>query len=465
MNILLLNPYNHSYVVMPSIGLGYLASVLRKEGHRLHIINCIKDKLKAQDINKFVIDNDIHIVGFQLFSYDMNLVQSYLKIIKAASSTVITIAGGAHPSGDPQSTLDLLPELDYAFRGEAEIGLPPLVNLISSGSRDDKELEKIPGLIWRCEEEVVVNPIALVQDLDSLDFPSWDLLEPHTYPEASHGAFAKNFPTAPIITTRGCPYQCTFCAAQTIASRKIRVRDVDNVLAEIGYLVTKFGIKEIHIEDDNFTVSRKYVYDFCEKIKLIGDGKISWSLPAGVRIDSLDSELIKIMEEAGCYSLALGIEFGTQKLLNLTKKKITLDMIREKVALFEKSRIKTTGFFLLGYPGETEEDIKATIEFSHELPILRAQYNNFMPLPGSEIYEDLRKQGKLGEMDWDNFFVHKVCHSTGLDEKKMAGLQRRAYLGFYLRRRIMFNILSEIKSPRHVLYLLNRFLDACHLKK
>jgi radical SAM superfamily enzyme YgiQ (UPF0313 family) len=459
MKIVLINPINRSYVVMPSLGLGYLASELLKDKHEVKILNCLKEKMTFESFESFVSKESYDIYGFQMFSYDFSSVKRHIEIVKTLNPKAIVIVGGAHPSGDPYGVLNALEKADFAFYGEAELGIRKLVQNLKSASKNTN-LETIPGLIWRNSDEIVVNDREFVSNLDSLDFPAWHLQKPEEYPRAPHGAFAKNFPTAPIIITRSCPFQCTFCAGKSISGRKLRKRSIDNTIEEIKYLHKNFGVKEIHIEDECFTIHKDLVREFCAKLIKSKTG-VTWGLPSGIRLDTVDRDLLKIMEDAGCYSVAVGVEFGSQRILDLAKKSLTLELIREKVALLSKTNIKVTGFFMMGFPGETKEEIQSTIDLSLELDLDRAQFNNFMPLPGSELWTELEKKGMLSNVDFDKFFVHNVaCVPEGMKESDMKWFQRKAYISFYLRPKIIIKLLKEVTSFAHLKYLFTRFIDA-----
>jgi len=456
MRILLVTPYNRTYVIMPSLGLGYLASIARKAGHEVSILHCIKERIRPDDFGDIIKRDFYDIVGFQVFSYDLYNVKRYLEVIKKLSPRTITIAGGAHPSGDPLHTMQYLDKLDFAFVGEAEIGFSKFLELVMSNKKD---YPTIPGLVFRKDGTVSVNPPEYVDDLDSLPMPAWDIIKPETYPEAPHGAFTRQFPTAPIIITRGCPFTCTFCAGKSITGLKMRARSVDNVIDELKYL-KKRGIREFHIEDENFTARKRLVMDFCERL-LRERLCMSWSLPAGVRIDTITREVLVLMEKAGCYSMALGIEFGSQRMMDVTKKRLSLELIREKLGLFNGLNIKKTGFFLFGIPGESIEEMEETVRFALSLPIERAQFNNFMPLPGSELWELLKKAGKLEDIDWRKFFVHDVAYTDpGITPKDLKRIQRMAYIRFYMRPKVIMKVLKEIRSLRHLKFLMRRFFDA-----
>lgn len=443
---------------MPSLGLGYLASELLRDKHEVRILNCLKEKLTYESFANLIREESYDIYGFQMFSYDVSSVKKHLEIVRSINPSAITVAGGAHPSGDPIGTLKSLKALDFAFCGEAEIGFRKFVKDIEHDGKN-KNWSGIPGLIWRKGGEVTVNPAEMVFDLDSLAFPAWELQRPDEYPRAPHGAFANNFPTAPIIISRSCPFQCTFCAGKSISGTRLRKRSIKNVISEIEYLSAKFGVKEIHIEDECFTIHKSLVMEFCKELAK-SRTRITWSLPSGIRLDSIDRNLLKTMEEAGCYSVAVGIEFGSQRILDRAKKKLTLEMIREKIALINETKIKVTGFFMLGFPGETKEEMRSTIELSLQLNLDRAQFNNFMPLPGSDLWNELGEKGLLKNIDFDKFFVHNVAYVDGMSAAELKWLQRQAYLRFYLRPKIVMRLIKEITSFSHLKYLFTRFVDA-----
>lgn len=460
MRVLLISPLNRSYVVMPSLGLGYLAGVLKRDGHQVQILHCIKEKLTFDSFQKIIAAERFDVYGVQMFSYDWASVQRHLRIIKSIHPSATTILGGAHPSGDPLETLMQMPDADFAFQGEAEIGFCRfLQSLPDDRARDD--WSGIPGLVWRTPEgRVNANPNEVVLDLDSLPFPAWDLQRPDEFPPAPHGAFAKNFPTAPIIITRGCPFSCTFCAGRSISGSKLRRRSIDHVLEEIRFLKAHHNVREIHLEDECFTIHKSLVMEFCEKL-LSADMGISWGLPSGVRLDTLDKEMLDQMVRAGCHCVAIGIEFGSQRILDLSKKKLSLDTVREKMVLFRGAGIKTTGFFLLGLPGETKKEVQATIDLSLQLGLDRAQYNNYMPLPGSELWKSLKATGALDHVNLNKLFVHDVALAPeGMSASDLKWCQRKAYLRFYLRPSVLWRLLKEIASWRHLRLLLRRFLDA-----
>jgi anaerobic magnesium-protoporphyrin IX monomethyl ester cyclase len=451
-----MQPINRSYVIMPSLGIGYIASVLKNDGHDVTVLHCLKEGFGFDDFEKFVSERSFDIIGIQMFTFDVNPVKQHLEVIKKVNPGAITVLGGYHPSGDRQGVLKTIKKADYAIICEAEIAFPALTRELQKPKPD---FSGVPNLVWRDGEQIKVNPVQVVESLDDIPFPAWELMDPRTYPEAPHGAFFKSFPTAPIIITRGCPFTCTFCSGKSITTKRIRKRSAENVLEEMRFLQSEYGVNDFLVEDENFTLHKGLVREFCELI-LENNMKIGWSCPSGIRLDTLDAEMLSLMERSGCYSLAVGVEFGSQRIHELTKKRLTLDTIRERMELFHDTDIKTTGFFLMGIPGETEEEMRQTIEFAKSLPIDRAQFNNYMPLPGSELYDEIVSNGNV-KIDYDHFFVHDVSYvPEGMTRNKMKWLQRRAYLEFYLRPSIFFNAFRDIVSLRQFYRLMKRFSDA-----
>ncbi|MFH1791321.1 MAG: radical SAM protein, partial [Candidatus Omnitrophota bacterium] len=313
MNVLLVRPpSSKATVIMPNLGLGYLASVLRKDGHNVAILDCVKEKMDHSRFEKYLAGRKTDALGIQVFTCDFSSSKECLDLVKRLDRNTVTFVGGPHPSGDPAGTLDGFTNADFAFVGESELGLPKLLSRIARGVKS--QLDDIEGLVYRKDGAVIVNKHGRIADLNTIPFPNWDLIDPRTYPASPHGSFTKRLPTAPIITTRGCPFECTYCGVRTTTGRGFRMRSVDNLIEEIKYLRDRFGIREIHIEDDNFTMNRARVIAFCERIKSEGID-ISWACPNGVRLDTLDEELLRHMESAGCYSFAVGFESGAPRVL------------------------------------------------------------------------------------------------------------------------------------------------------
>lgn len=440
-----------THYVVPPIGLGYLASALRKERFDVQILDCIKEKISFEKFKWIIKEGNFDIVGIQTFSCDLATVQRLIDMTKNINSSILTIVGGAHPSGVGEEIFDDLRNLDFAFKGEAEIGVPLLLKKLG-----DSNLQDIPGLIWKLNHHPVCNPPIYVEELDSLGLPSWDLMNPQTYQQAPQGVFLRTPPVAPISTSRGCPFLCTYCAGKTITGNKVRKHSIDYVIDEIKFLYHHYGVREIHVVDDTFTQFRDRVVSFCHQL-LDKNIKISFTFPNGVRLDTLDEDLLVLMKKAGCYSMIVGIESGSQRILDHMKKRLNLKQIEEKVSLINRVGIDVRGFFILGYPTETKDDILATIKFARKLKISAAHFSNFLPLPGTEITRRLLKEKKIEKIEWSKLFYSKAPFTPeGIKPDELKKFQRKAYLKFYLRPIILIRLFSQIKSFYHFWSIIKR---------
>jgi len=281
MKVLLVKPYNLSDHIQPSLGLGYLATAIRGR-HEVVILDCIKENVNIDKLDRILRQHRPDILGFQCYTFDLKFVTEGLKLAKKIRKDVITVVGGPHPSAIPEDLFTWAgKDLDFLFAGEAEIGLPLLLESLDNNRHD---LTAIPGLCWQENGRIRSNPPTFPEDLDALGMPAWDLIHPEAYPESQHGAFYQKFPIAPIMVTRGCPYPCTFCAGHVVSGRKIRRRSVDHVIGEIQYIHREFGIREFHIVDDNFTQDGAYAKALLRKLKAMNLG-MSWAVPNGIRMD------------------------------------------------------------------------------------------------------------------------------------------------------------------------------------
>ncbi|MCK4824183.1 B12-binding domain-containing radical SAM protein, partial [bacterium] len=350
MNLLLVRPISETHIISPPVGLGYLATALRKHNHQVEILDCVKEKMDFRKFAEFVSETKPEAVGFQVWSCDIPFVQKSLQIIKDINPSPVTIVGGAHPSGAPYQVMEHLGNVDFAFRGEAEVGLPWLIDCLSGAKNTD--FSKIPGLIWREHGQTNVNDPIFVDDLDEFGLPAWDLIDPREYPQAPHEGFAKAFPTAPIVVSRGCPYSCTFCATHTLTGKKTRFRSINSVVEEIMLLKGKYGVREIHIEDDNFTVDKHFVESFCQRLIDV-NSSIYWHCSSGVRVDLLNSHMLKIMKKAGCYNVTIAVESGVERILKRMKKGSSLRQVERAVKILNESGFEPVGLFMIGFQGET----------------------------------------------------------------------------------------------------------------
>lgn len=431
----------------PPVGLGYLATAARKFGHEVKILDCVKERMDINAFTSFVKKENFDIAGFTVWSLALNELKESLKIIKRLKPKAITIVGGPHPSAVPDKTMEFFSEADFGFKGEGEIGFPRFLEAIENKKTD---FSQIPGLIWRANNKIITNEPRLSKDLDSLGLPSWDLINPKSYfmPGSLIGR-----DTAVLTCTRGCPYSCTFCAVWIIAGKKIRKRSIQNILEEIDYLHKNYGIKIFDIPDENFIFDKNFVREFCNAI-IKKRKRFEFFLPNGIRLDTVDKEILLLMRKAGFRrEIAVGIESGSERVLKLMKKNLPLGTIREKIKLLNEVGFRPIGYFILGFPGETKEDIKKTINLALELKLYAAAFTPFAPMPGTEATNYLLEKGELPrDFDFTQITTDRISYAPeGMTKKELDRIRKMILLRFNLRWRPLFYYLSNYNSFKFAL--------------
>jgi radical SAM superfamily enzyme YgiQ (UPF0313 family) len=441
-----------NFKISPDLGLLYLGTALRSAGFDVTLLDCPKERFSFKDFKVFVEEGDYDVVGFRCYSRDHNYVNHHINIVRQVNPSTLILTGGPHPSALPEFVLSGMPNLDFAWKAEAEEGLPDLLSYFSEHGREIPEnlLETVPGLVWRSPSTglPVVNQPSFGKDVDSYGIPAWDLIDPESYPGAIWDEYY------PILTTRGCPYPCTYCNTPGLSGRKLRHRTVEHVIEELRLLKNRYGVRRFSIIDDEFTLNKHYATRFSEAL-IEADLDLKWDCPVGVRLDSLYPELLQVMEAAGCENLAVGIESGNQRIQELIKKKVTVETIREKAAMISGcSDIQIVGYFMIGFLDETEEEIRDTIRLASELGLRRANFNVVIPIPGTALFDEVVEQGllKVEEINWDTLTSDQIAferrHLTG---KRLLQLQQYAYLRFYSSPRIIWDVAREVLRNREVL--------------
>lgn len=442
MKILLIRPNYRTTVVTPPLGLGYLASFLESNGIDVKILDGLRDKLKKSQIIKKAVEYNPDAVGINCMS---SFYFESIELTKELKSIGFRcILGGIHPSFCPSQTLKDS-KADFVICGEGELAFFKLIenNFSNIGikgvySKDD--------LLDRNDEIEMAIPI---KNLDDLPFPDWSQLDPRAYPLAPHGFFVKQYPFAPIITSRGCPFNCSFCATPNLYGRRIRFRSPENVISEIKMLVERFGVKEIHFEDDNLTLRKDHIHEICNKI-IENKLDISWACPNGVRADTLDYETLALMKKSGCYSISIGIESGSDLILKKIKKNEQLRDIKKAIKLCNKLGIVINGFFIFGLPGETSETIKETIDFALSSGLDGANFNALNIFPGSKIWNDVDSENKCTSFLLD---PPPQLNFGDLKKKDIIKARRKAFIRFYMRPKTLIATLKRIKVHQFYFFL------------
>jgi magnesium-protoporphyrin IX monomethyl ester (oxidative) cyclase len=450
MKVLLINPpqiFTKSQVtagVFPPIGLAYIAAFLAKNGHKVKIIDALGEAfgnfsnydddiyirgLTVNELVKKVEKSKPDLIGISnLYTFAYPLVKDISDAIKNVTSVPIVV-GGAHVSIQTETVLSSS-KIDYVVIGEGEQATLELVEHLDKGS----DVSKIDGIGYKTHGKVKINPkLNFIKNLDELPFPARNLLPMENYFKAkeAHGS-VKEDKWTPIITSRGCPNNCSFCSTPRIWHRLWRARSAKNVVDEIEECVKKWDIKEIHFNDENVTVDIKRAREICNEIierKL----DIVWQTPNGIGVEHLDKDTLSLMKKSGCYHITVAPENASRYVLNLMNKEINLQHIREVVQWCRQLGIKTASYFIFGFPGERKEDILTTLRYSRLLAsdgLDEVVYSLFTPLPGSKMAE------KFNKLDYYDFLamadLNRMPSWYSKEKNYLKRLRIIAYSSFYL---------------------------------
>jgi radical SAM superfamily enzyme YgiQ (UPF0313 family) len=335
-----------------------------------------------KEMEALIKDFKPDLIGITYMSTKMGSVINIAGIAKNVYPDTPVVLGGAHPSVLHEKSLEQV-QADFVVIGEGEVTFSELIKEIERGGT---HFEKINGLAFRTKEgKMITTPHRpLISDLDSLPFPDREsLYKLDTY---------RPDDLSMIMTSRGCPYNCTFCSS--IWERRTRNRSNLNIIQEIEYLIDRFQTKNIYFKDDTFTINKKRVFEFCDMLKQ-KNIEIEWECLT--RIELTDEELVLRMRDAGMVYMKIGIETGSPRLLKSTNKNLTINQIKKGAEILNKLGQKWSAFFMLGYPDETEEEIYKTWDLIKEIRPTYVSMSTLAPYPGCEIYYDLKKTGAIRE--------------------------------------------------------------------
>ncbi len=427
--VTLINPAQSPKYPQPPMGLALIAAVLERAGYQVTMLDANALRLQPETIVPLI--NDADVVGLTAMTPTIGVAISIARHLKRANPDLIIVLGGTHATLLPEETLATAPEIDIIVRGEGEETIVKLLRALEN----KQSLDDVPGISYRQNGKVDSTPAGLTTiDLDSLPFLAYHLLPWQKYkPHPPHG---RALPFAAIITSRGCPYKCSYCS-KPIFGNKFRGQSPERVVEEVAYYKERFGIKELAFYDDVFTLNKKRAHAIADGIMKRGL-KILWTCET--RVNLVDRELLRHIKQAGGYSIAYGIESGSQEILNTLDKDISLEQVEEVVRLSQEAGLQTIGYFMIGSPGETPETIRQTIQFAKRLNLDFAQFAVTTPFPGTKLY-NLYLDGRKGDdIPWESLVyagsdreTTPVFESSLLSRDNIQDWTRRAYREFYLR--------------------------------
>jgi anaerobic magnesium-protoporphyrin IX monomethyl ester cyclase len=413
--------------------LGYLAAYLKKHNVSIDLVDCtfLSQKEALEKIRR----SRPRIIGiYAMFTMKRKAIEM-ARLLRGECELLVT--GGPLPTSHPE---DFLRDFDVVVVGEGEETLLELVAAVENGFG----LADVKGVVYREDGEVKRSqPRAFIQNLDSVPFPAREFFDDRAYKEY----YSRNFgyTITSVMTSRGCPFNCDFCS-RPVFGNIFRSRSAANIVDEME-VVCKLGYDRIWFADDCFTLDRRRLVGICDEI-VERSLKVGWECLS--RADTVDEEVAEKMRQAGCVRVYFGIESGNDQVLRLMNKSISVEQARRAVHITKNAGIQVGAFFILGYPGESEEMILDTVRFASSLPLDYLSFTFPYPIPGTPLYERVNK--KMNLSDWEeprslHLIKHKLLFSSSFSEAKLKFAIAKAMTQFYIRKYLKTNGYRFMGTP------------------
>ncbi len=424
MKVLLINPpyFNSKYkfigLVAPPLGIAYMAAVLEQNDIAVEIIDAAALEMSWETLESEIKRVSPQLVAVTALTPTIDKALQTAELAKKTCPQATVVMGGYHPTFNYQEMLEK-DYVDLVVMGEGEYTMLELVQTLEEGG----DLKNVKGIAY---QDVVTPPRPLIEDLDELPFPARHLL-----PMDHYKILNMKLHTATLISGRGCPMQCSFCASAALHGNKLRMRSAQNVVDEMEHLIKDHDAGMIAFMDDTFTLKPSRVAEICDEI-IKRDLDTYWGCTA--RADTLSDELLQKLSDSGCITLFLGVESADQQQLDRVNKQITIDKIRQAFKLSRENDIRTIASVVLGMPGDTKESIERTIKFVRELNPSYALFSLATPYPGTRFYQEAVQDNLIKVKDWSKYTLLSPVLETvdcSLDELKK--MQKKAFRQFYLR--------------------------------
>ncbi len=430
MKVLFVNPpqtaskYKFMGVIAPPLGIAYMAGVLQENNIDVEILDASAEDMDFKDVEKELLKRKPDLVALTALTPTIGRALETAQVVKETLPDSIVVMGGYHPTFNFIETLED-ENVDIVIRGEGEYIMLNLVQALENQS----SLHDVKGIVFedKNSKEIVVNPEApLIQDLDELPFPALNLL-----PMKKYRLLDMDTHMTTMITTRGCPMQCSFCSSAAMHGKKIRERSVENIVDEIEYLKTNYDNDTNSFMDDTFTLKKRKVMAICDEI-LKRNIEIMWGCTS--RVDTLDEKLLKKMKEAGCITIFIGVESADQQQLDNMCKNTTIAKIENAFKIAHKLKIRTIASVALGMPGDTKEIMNKTVKFVHKLKPNYAIYSLATPYPGTRFYKEAFEKNLIKIKDWSKYtLITPILETIDCSLNDMRKIQAKAFMKFYLR--------------------------------
>ncbi len=412
-------------VIRCPLNIAMLASYVREKGpYECELIDFeVVPGRSPLEMSQLILDAGPKYVCFTTLSPRFPTVVRIARELKKCDGALTVIVGGPHVTGAPRTSLD--ESIDFGVLGEGEEALVELLDALEAG----RDASSIPNLVLRSPQGAIVNTTRpYIQDIDALPFPAWDLMKPDEYVDPAYF----NGPHLALFSSRGCPHDCTFCASRVTWERRLRVRSVGNVIAELEAIVGDLGIRNVMFWDDNFAARKKRAIELC---RAMADRKLDLDYTVQIRADQVSEDLLEALKGSGCGFAAIGVESGNDQKLAEIGKNETKDQFRAAIALMKKVGVPSIASYIIGLPGDTHETIQETIDFAFELDADQSKFMILAPYPGTAVYRMAMEKGLVRPGDFDqleslNYYDSVAINLSEVSDEDLLRYQDEAYARF-----------------------------------
>jgi len=434
---------------LPPLGIAGIAAYLKERGYKAGLVDALALDMTDEDICRYIDSHKPKVVGLSALTSMFHRAVALATVIREQFPDILMILGGQHATIIDEEVFKDTPCLDIVVYGEGEVTVSELMEVYKGVGYDRGRLldspllEGVNGLIFKRGSSIIKTPPReMIKDLDTLPFPTRDLLPMDRYIPLPNQY--KRLPVVHMVTTRGCPYPCTFCSASAVFGKRVRQMSPGRVVEEIRHVMERYGAREISFWDDTMTINRNWMMEFCNMILRKGID-ITWTCYG--HVNTVTREVLFKMKEAGCFNIFYGYESGNQGLLDNIAKGVTLDRIREVNRWTKEAGIEVRASFMLGLPGETPDLARKTIDFAIELDPDYAQFSLTTPYPGTDLYKKAKDYGDLKEDFSEYHGWNAVFLPSGYkDRDELLTMEKEAMRRFYFRPRYILNQFKKIKN-------------------
>lgn len=436
----------------PPLGMAYIAAYMETgnitpaRAIDVEIVDCDALQLGVTEAVNLIRSKHPRYIGLMAMTATMSIAAKMFKELKECLPDAVLILGGVHGTALPEYTLREVPEIDFIVMGEGEHTTYELINKIENNKTSFEDMRSIQGIAFRHENKIYLNERrAFITDLDSLPFPARHLLPMDSYHGPGWFRWLKGYagPFVSVITSRGCPFACNFCASPTMWGRRIRYRSIGNVMAEIDHLKRTYNIKVLHFQDDIFSIERERTIEIC---KHLISRNYNLRIMCSARVDHIDEELLCYMKKAGVEWIFYGVESGNDEMLDKCGKNTTRKQILHAYDIARKAGIGTHAGIILGHIGETYKSALETIRFLRKLRPDYAGIATLIPFPGSYAWDYCQKNNISLPSDWSDFGMVNsipIAVNSELSSQKLLKLRDKAVFSYYANPGRLIHLFSD----------------------